>query len=115
MFLLDLFHVKVVVDVRLVHGVLEDQAELHQEMVSRTVQGALGLAVVGEAARLPPAGLGDLGVGEELAQGVHGVGVGGRGGSRGAADGLLIDDDQLLEAVERGRAVDRRHRRGAGL
>ena len=64
------------------------------------------LDVEGEPAGLVAARARLLGPGEDLADLVENLGVGGRVGARGAADGRLVDGDDLLDLVQPVDAAD---------
>src|SRR5690606_23153000 len=63
------------------------------------VLAAAALDVEGEASGLVAADLRLGGLGEQSADVVEDVGVGGRVGARGAADGRLVDVDHLVDEV----------------
>jgi hypothetical protein len=98
--------------VAVVAGALADLArhvhvgqEVHLDLdgaVARAGLAAAALDVEAEAPGQVAADLGLGGLGEQLADVVEHAGVGGRVGARGAADGRLVDVDDLVEVLEAG-------------
>ena len=79
--------------------------EVHLDLdgaVARAGLAAAALDVEGEPARLVAADLGLGRGGEQRADVVEDAGVGGRVGARRAADGRLVDVDDLVEVVQPG-------------
>ena len=84
-------------------GDIDRREEVHfdlDEAVALAFLAAAALDVEAEAAGLVAANFGGGQSGEEVADLVEHAGVGGRVAARGAADGRLVNDDDLVQVLE---------------